>query len=538
MGFPQSSRIMLSTLIEGLLVSYKCPQIRVEGITLDSRKVAPGFVFVALQGTDKDGRAYIPEAVKRGAVAVLIDLEKCKKTSVASFYERFKTTIPILEVKNLPKKLSLIAARFYGDPSTKLKVTAITGTNGKTTCAHLYANLSALYQKKVRRKNTENHCGYVGTLGHGKATLINKLESDKSVENILTSSQLTTPDAISMQFILDDLRSDGCDNVVLEASSHALQQHRIADVSIDTAIFTNLSRDHLDYHGDLKSYAAAKRKLFAMPGLKNAVINIDDELGKSILTKLDPAVRVITYSLENITADIYCQSMSFSTEGLEAYIQTPWGSGRIVSSLLGRFNLCNLLAVIASFIINNQDIKYENFPSILDIIALLDPVEGRMELVRGSSGPGPSVIVDYAHTPDALEKVLKALRLHCKGYLWVVFGCGGDRDIGKRSQMGSIAKAKADKIIVTSDNPRSENSRKIIEDIVDGINSAVTIEVDRREAIILAISSASDNDVVLIAGKGHEKYQIIGSKRVHFSDKQEASLALAQRYCQSGGVAR
>ena len=272
-----------------------------------------------------------------------------------------------------------------------------------------------------------------------------------------------------------------------------------------------------------------------MPGLKNAVINIDDELGKSILPKLDPAVRVITYSLENITADIYCQSMSFSTEGLEAYVQTPWGSGRIVSSLLGRFNLCNLLAVIASFTVNNHDIEYENFSRILDIISLLDPVEGRMELVRGISGP--SVIVDYAHTPDALEKVLQALRLHCKGYLWVVFGCGGDRDIGKRSQMGSVAQAKADQVIVTSDNPRNENSRKIIEDIVIGINSAVTIEVDRREAIILAISSASDNDVVLIAGKGHEKYQIIGSKRVHFSDKQEASLALEQRYCQSGGAA-
>lgn len=535
MGIPQTSRIMLSTLIEGLLVSHKCPQIRVKGITLDSRKIGPGFVFVALQGSDKDGRAYIPEALKRGAVAVLVDLEKCKKTSVTSFYEKFKTTIPILEVKNLPKKLSLIAARFYGAPSTKLKVTAITGTNGKTTCAHLYANLSALYHKKVGRKNTENHCGYVGTLGHGKASLTNEIESDKSAENIHISPRLTTPDAISMQCILDDLYSDGCDNVVLEASSHALQQHRIANVSIDTAIFTNLSRDHLDYHGDLKTYADAKGKLFAMPGLKNAVINIDDELGKSILTKLDPAVRVITYSLENITADIYCQSMSFSTEGLEAYIQTPWGSGRIVSSLLGRFNLCNLLAVIASFTVNNQDIEHENFPRILDIISLLDPVEGRMELVRGISGP--SVIVDYAHTPDALEKVLQALRLHCKGYLWVVFGCGGDRDIGKRSQMGSVAQAKADKVIVTSDNPRSENSRKIIEDIVNGINSAVTIEVDRREAIILAISSASDNDIVLIAGKGHEKYQIIGSKKVHFSDKQEASLALEQRYCQSGGAA-
>ena len=535
MSFSRTSRKMLSTLVEGLLLSKKCPRIKVKGITLDSRTVSPGFIFVALQGSVEDGTVYIPEAVERGAVAILIDFENCKKTPVTSLYERLDENIPILEIKNLSEKLSLIAARFYGDPSTKLRVTAITGTNGKTTCAHLYANLSALHRKKVDKSNTENYCGYVGTLGHGKATLINELELDKSVENIDVSPQLTTPDAISIQSILDSLHSDGCNSVVLEASSHALQQHRIAGISIDTAIFTNLSRDHLDYHGDLETYADAKGKLFAMPGLKNAVINIDDEVGKSILTELDPAVRVITYSLENITADIYCQSMSFSTEGLEAYIQSPWGYGRIVSRLLGRFNLYNLLAVMASFIANNQEAEYENFLEVLDILPQLGPVEGRMEQVRGCSGP--SVIVDYAHTPDALEKVLQTLRLHCEGYLWVVFGCGGDRDIGKRSQMGSVAFAKADKVIVTSDNPRSEDPGKIIQDIVDGINSLVTIEVDRREAITLAISSASDNDVVLIAGKGHEKYQIVGSKKVHFSDKQEASLALAQRYYQSGGAA-
>lgn len=530
----RASKTMISDLLDGLKLTKKCPKISVKGIALDSRMIGPGFVFVALHGLNENGVAYIPEAISRGAVAVLVEPNTCKKSSLTSFNHDFKTTIPLLEVEKLAENLSLIAGRFFGDPSLKLDVTAITGTNGKTTCTHLYANLSALFNGKFGRKLTENHCGYVGTLGYGISSVASKLKLDRFGDNLDLSPQLTTPDAITLQSILSRLVSEGCGSVVLEASSHALVQHRVAALSIDTGIFTNLTRDHLDYHCDLDTYAKAKARLFKIPRLKNAVINIDDEVGQSILAQLDPAVRVVTYSLENVSADIYCQSMTFCKQGLKADIKTPWGCGQIESRLLGRFNLYNLLSVIAAFIVNSKA-ERENFSAVLEVVPLLDPVEGRMEVVKSDSGP--SVVVDYAHTPDALDKVLQALRIHCDGYLWVVFGCGGDRDIGKRSQMGSIAQAKADRIIVTSDNPRTENPEKIIQDIVDGICSSVTIEADRREAITLAISSATENDIVLIAGKGHEEYQILGSRKVHFSDRQEAKTALAQRYHQSGGAA-
>jgi UDP-N-acetylmuramoyl-L-alanyl-D-glutamate--2,6-diaminopimelate ligase len=532
MSFSRKPKIWLSALVEGLNMSKKCPRLAIEGLALDSRDIRPGYVFFALKGLNKDGAAYVSQAIECGAVAVITEWTDIGDDSVTSIFEGFRSSVPILKVKNLSEEVSEIAGRFYDHPSHKTKVTAVTGTNGKTTCAHLYSDLWTQFYTRSKTLQDDNYCGYIGTLGHGIAALDDKMPLQnrpklESSSSILVSP-LTTPDAIDMQTIFANFASKGCSGVVLEASSHALVQNRIASISLDTAIFTNLSRDHLDYHGDLESYADAKRKLFSYPALKNAVINIDDAIGKSILVDLDPSIRPVTYSLENITADIYCQSMRFSAKGLEADIQTPWGSGRITSSLLGKFNLYNLLAVIAAFVIHDTRAEYENFVVALELVKNLSAVNGRMELVDSLSGP--TVIVDYAHTPDALDQALQALRLHSEGAVWVVFGCGGDRDIGKRAEMGHIAADNADYVVVTSDNPRNESPDKIIQDIVSVTTDSVIIEPNRGNAINFAISSAANNDVVLIAGKGHESYQILGNQRVTFSDQVEARLALKSRH--------
>jgi UDP-N-acetylmuramoyl-L-alanyl-D-glutamate--2,6-diaminopimelate ligase len=526
-GFSTQPRILLSTLIQGLNLSKKCPRLSVKGLALDSRKVQPGYIFFALKGHEKDGMNYISQAIERGAVAVLIEWKNLDGSLVTYINEGAKFSVPIIGVEQLSQSVSFIAGRFYGDPAKTMSVVAVTGTNGKTTCAQLYADLSSQVNDLDTSLSDNHKSGFVGTLGHGIVGESIDLDSklDLNSDEVL-ASPLTTPDAITMQKILADLQAAGCEAVAIEASSHALEQNRISSIAVDTAIFTNLSRDHLDYHGDLTSYANAKRKLFKMPGLKNAVVNIDDIVGKTIFSELDPNIRAISYSLENITADIYCQALDFSPIGFRALIHTPWGSGEIVSSLLGKFNLCNLLAVIGAFVIQADGSEYDNFTKVLKMIPALNSVSGRMELI--GNGAGPAVIVDYAHTPDALEKALKTLHLHCKGSLWVVFGCGGDRDIGKRAEMGEIAKSNADSVVVTSDNPRTESPQKIIQDILAGSSKDVIVEVDRRKAINRAIGGAGEDDIVLIAGKGHENYQILGVERLPFSDQVEARLALRQ----------
>ncbi|MGB2287591.1 MAG: Mur ligase family protein, partial [Porticoccaceae bacterium] len=306
----------------------------------------------------------------------------------------------------------------------------------------------------------------------------------------------------------------------MEVSSHSLVQGRVAGVQISTGIFTNLSRDHLDYHGDLEAYAAAKARLFAMSTVEYAVINIDDPVGRSILSGLNTQIKAISYSLEDNQADIYCSTIGLSPEGLRASVVTPWGNGEIHSSMLGKFNLYNLLAVIAAAAIQGV-----NIDDIFRLIPDLRAVPGRMELVGSTE---PAVVVDYAHTPDALEKALQALRVHCSGNLWVVFGCGGDRDLGKRAEMGVIAQRCADRVVVTSDNPRTESPAQIIEHILQGISGETVVEPDRRAAIRQAVFAADKNDVILIAGKGHEDYQILGAQRLPFSDQAEARLALRE----------
>ena len=519
MALPATPMTTLSGLLAEFIDVSNCPATPIAGLSLDSREVSPGDLFIALKGTQTDGGQYIAQALKQGAAAVLI--ETGEETA-----EHGLLPVPVIAVPKLREFVSDIAGAFYAHPSRQMAVTAITGTNGKTTCAQLLANLFELLGEPAGCVGT---IGY-GTVGYGSvgdetiasgatANSVAELQPDTEVA---ASDILTTPDAVAMQSILAELRDAGTRRVAIEASSHGLVQRRIAGLQIDTAIFTNLSRDHLDYHGDLNSYAAAKSRLFAMSGLKHAVINLDDNVGRLILANLDPAVDGITYSFENHTADIHCDRIELGASSLTAELVTPWGRGRLTSPLLGKFNLANLLAVIGAA--GMQGFKLDD---ILCAAAKLKAVPGRMEVVDPSVRP--VVVVDYAHTPDALDKALRALRLQCIGKLTVVFGCGGDRDKGKRAEMGRVADQLADTIVVTSDNPRSESPEQIINPVLLGITRKVLAVTDRRDAIRAAINAAAVDDIVLIAGKGHEAYQIVAAKRLPFSDLTEARIALRQK---------
>ena len=523
MSLSQKWTMTLAQLIADFSVSGTYPDVAVEGIALDSREVQTGDLFIAIKGTASDGVTFIPQAIERGAVAVLVEKDQLVGPLLDGLIDGANASIPVIGIENLSEYVSDIAGVFYGDPSAKMSLTAITGTNGKTTCSRLFAEL--LENLHAKEAGT---AGFIGTLGYGMVrnagyqALHDSADSqDNKVASSVTQTGLTTPDAAAMQRILAELASKGAKNIALEVSSHSLVQRRVAGVKITTAVFTNLSRDHLDYHGDINAYAAAKSRLFAMQGLQHAVINLDDSVGKAILANLNIDIQGVSFSLDNSAADIYCSTIGLSPEGLRVSVITPWGQGEISSPLLGKFNLANLLAVIGA-----AGVQGFALTDIFCAIPLLRAVPGRMELVDASAEP--SIVVDYAHTPDALEKALHALRVHCRGNLWVVFGCGGDRDTGKRAEMGEIAQRCADKVVVTSDNPRTESPQQIIDQILQGTSREVIVESDRRKAIRQAIFSADKNDVVLIAGKGHEDYQILGAQRLPFSDQAEARLALRE----------
>ncbi|MBV1915200.1 MAG: UDP-N-acetylmuramoyl-L-alanyl-D-glutamate--2,6-diaminopimelate ligase [Pseudomonadales bacterium] len=457
--------------------------ITVTGIQSDSRKVTQGDLFLAVPGIVTDGSHYIDQAVQKGASAVLINADGAGQNDLP---------VPCIKVENLAQKTGEIAGRFYGEPSQQLNVIAITGTNGKTSCGRIIAELA----EKAGQK-----CMVVGTTGYGFLDQLN------------TASH-TTPDAI----VLQELLAWGCDQQAqmasLEVSSHALEQHRLSGVQVDTAIFTNLTRDHLDYHGSMESYGEAKRKLFALPGLNYAVINLDDKFGRELLADMPGAVQTYSYSLVSKQADLYAKIVE-NPKGICADIQTPWGNGRLTSSLLGDFNLSNLLASIAALCVSG--VKLE---TVLSGIETLVPVEGRMESFGKATQP--TVIVDFAHTPDALEKALNQLKQVCQGQLICVFGCGGDRDQGKRAMMGKTADQLCDHLILTDDNPRNEAPKDITDAIIAGMNGCATLEVihDRGQAIERAISQANSKDYVLIAGKGHEQTQQYATLSIHFSDRK------------------
>lgn len=465
----------------------------ISALTLDSRMVRHGMAFIALKGHAHDARDFIAEVIKAGAVAVFAERdEKWPLQQVIG-------GVPVIVVEGLEQQVGLIAARFHDQPSQQMSVLAVTGTNGKTSVSNLLAGAFMRVGKKA---------AVLGTIGNG-------------IYGALESSSHTTLDAVSLQALLAGFRRDGAQVVAMEASSHGLVQGRLNGTCIDIAIFTNLTRDHLDYHGDMDSYAAAKGVLFRWPGLKVAVLNADDPITSQYEQALSADVRCIRYSqLADSNADIRALSVIPSLKGLILQVAAPEGEFSLEVPLLGRFNVSNILAVVGGLLASGLPLA-----DVAEALRAAMPVPGRMESLVGEH---PTVVVDYAHTPDALEKALSSLREHTKGKLICVFGCGGDRDAGKRPLMGAIAARLADGVVITSDNPRSENSDVIIAEIKAGVGGKpVVVEADRHKAIQHAIHAASVDDIVLVAGKGHEDYQEIAGIRHPFSDLQEVRAALA-----------
>jgi UDP-N-acetylmuramoyl-L-alanyl-D-glutamate--2,6-diaminopimelate ligase len=480
----------------------------IERLSSDSRRCAPGVVFVAYPGESADGRAYIPDAIRRRAAAVLWESE--------GFSWRAEWHLPNAGIRGLRREAGALAHELYGRPSEAMWVCGVTGTNGKTSCSQW---LAALLESRGVRS------GIVGTLGCGFPGAL-----QAGFAGIPAN---TTPGAIDLHGILATLRRDGAQAVAMEVSSHALAQDRVNGVAFDCALFTNLSHDHLDYHGTMEAYAEAKAKLFGVQGLAAAVLNLDDFMGVRLAETLSArGVRTIGYSLSaetrrpgSVTEFIAARKVSLEREGNRIRLASSWGEREVLLNQLARFNVSNALGVLGCLVAFG--IPYEEAVSLL---VALPPVPGRMQTV--SDGEGPLIVVDYAHTPDALDKVLQALRPAAEargGELVAVFGAGGDRDPSKRPAMGAIVSRLADRIVLTSDNPRSENPHAIIAAIRAGVAGPCEVEPDRALAIQRAISAASSADVVLIAGKGHEDYQEVGTQRLPFSDVDAARAALAIR---------
>ncbi len=472
----------------------------VTGIASDSRDVAGGELFLARPGNSGSGTEYIDQAIGRGAVAVAYE------SQAGAVLERHG--VPLIPVPGISAKMGLLADRFYQHPSGDMWVAGITGTNGKTSVSHYLAQ--SLHCPHPERGESAS-CALLGTLGYG-------------MYGALEQGLHTTPDAVAIHRLLGQLHRQGARRAVMEVSSHGLVQGRVAGVSFDVAVFTNLSRDHLDYHGGMEAYADAKRGLFHMPGLRHAVINVDDPIGETILARLGGDVQGIAYSLQpdHPYAQVRALGIEAEADGLQLVVQTPRGKGRLKSRLLGRFNGENLLAALATLL--TLELPLED---ILERLALVHPVAGRMERFGGSAGR-PLVVVDYAHTPDALEQILRALRIHCRGELFCVFGCGGERDRGKRPEMGAAAERHADHLVLTDDNPRREDPDAIIRDIRSGLTApaSTVVERNRTAAIAMALHQAGASDIVVVAGKGHEDYQDIGGERQPYSDGETVRALL------------
>jgi UDP-N-acetylmuramoyl-L-alanyl-D-glutamate--2,6-diaminopimelate ligase len=464
-------------------------------ITSDSRQVRAGDAFAAYPGAHQDGRNFIADAINRGAGSILWEVQ--------GFSWHRAWAVPHLPVENLKAKLGSIADHVYGHPSRELWVVGVTGTNGKTSCTHWIA---------AGQSAAGRRAAVLGTLGNG-------------LWGALQPATNTTPDAAEAHELLRALRNAGAESVSMEVSSHGLDQGRVNAIAFDVALFTNLSRDHLDYHGTMAAYGAAKSKLFAWPGLRVGVINADDAFGQSLIDAARSKGRkVLTYGFG--AADIVGTRLAASPSGLAFAVETPWGKGEVHTHLVGAFNAANLLGVLGVLLVSGVTLE-----PALAFLAGAEAPTGRMQRLGGEGSP--LVVVDYAHTPDALDKVLSALRacVGPAGELVCLFGCGGDRDRGKRPEMGRVAARLADRVIVTSDNPRSEDPEAIASDVVHGIrdtgNRRYAVDLDRGSAIATAIGEARVGDVVLLAGKGHETYQERAGIRMPFLDADHASRALA-----------
>jgi UDP-N-acetylmuramoyl-L-alanyl-D-glutamate--2,6-diaminopimelate ligase len=457
-------------------------------------------LFLALPGRTVHGLRFAEQAATLGAAAVLWE------PSAGIEPPKLPPTVFAAAIPGLKGLVGRLADRFFDRPSSQMRITGITGTNGKTTCAYLLAQC-------LERLGSQ--AAYMGTIGWGRIAA-------------LAPPTLTTPDAVTLHRELAQLRAAGVRDVAMEVSSQALDQERIAGVRIRAAAFTNLTRDHLDYHGTMAAYGAAKARLFEVPGLEHVIINVGDAFGREYAQRHAGRLPITAVWLGAGTSGwladrtLHAGAVSLSARGLAMHVDGSFGEGSLTTRLLGRFNAENSLVVIACLLSLGASLA-EALRAMADCV----PPPGRLEVIESEVPGKPMAVVDYAHTPDALAKALGALREHCGGLLWCVFGCGGDRDPGKRPLMGAVADELADRIIVTDDNPRRENPELITRAIVSGIKShPARVINDRGAAIGAALGAAQANDVVLIAGKGHEDYQIYGETRRSFSDRREAQRCL------------
>jgi UDP-N-acetylmuramoyl-L-alanyl-D-glutamate--2,6-diaminopimelate ligase len=486
-------------LLDGIATVPGIEPRAVLDLTLDSRETRPGSLFFALPGRTAHGLQFAAEAAARGASVVL--WEPTAHAEVPTL----PASVFAAGIPGLSELVGRIADRFFNWPSSQLRITGITGTNGKTTCAYLLTQC-------LERLGSQ--AAYMGTIGWGRIAA-------------LAPAALTTPDVVTLHRELAQLKASGVRDVAMEVSSQALDQNRVAGVRFHAAAFTNLSRDHLDYHGTMADYGAAKARLFAAPDLEHIVINVGDSFGREFAQNY--AGRVPLTAIWIGAGDsgwlaeraLRATDVTLGLHGISMHLDGSFGRATVNTRLLGRFNAENSLVVIACLLALGASLDES-----ARVLAECAPPPGRMEVVEASGGGKPVAVVDYAHTPDALAEALGALREHCTGSLWCVFGCGGDRDAGKRSLMGAIADELADQIIVTDDNPRSENPAVITRAITSGVKAhRARVIHDRGEAIGTALKEAKASDIVLIAGKGHEDYQIYGDTRRVFSDRREA-----QRY--------
>ena len=463
----------MSMTLSRLLNDSDAPRLMVTGLASDSRRVRPGDVFFAYRGTTFDGHRFAREAVSAGAVAVVSE-------------RPVQAGVPNVVLAEVGQRLGEFANRFFEAPSRELDVVGITGTNGKTTVAYNIARVARA-------------AGYQGTLGWGRPPA-------------LCAADMTTSDPITLVAHLRALKDRGCARVALEVSSHALDQGRVDAVDFAVGVFTNLGRDHLDYHGSMARYGEAKKRLFARP-LRAAVVNVDDALGQLIVKALPTACEAVSVGTQ---AAVRWVDVVYGRDGIAGQWRTPWGNSAFtLPGFYGEFSVYNAATTLAGCCVLGMPLG-----DVVDGMAVLDAVPGRMEVVAKS----PRVVVDYAHTPDGIQAALAAVRSHLArgGRVIVVFGCGGDRDRGKRAAMARAAEAGADLVVATSDNPRTEAPEQILDDIETGLRSpadALRI-VDRREAITVALTRAAEDDVVLVAGKGHERYQEIGVERIPFNDTE------------------
>lgn len=494
MSMPAEHMNSSPTLAELLHGYASAPAIPVSGIASDSRQVGTGYLFLACEGLSSHGVEYIEQAIAAGVCAVAWDSSTADKPDDVN-------GVTMVGVNNLSRHLGEIANRYYGRPSANMKVVGVTGTNGKTTVAWLIAQCLQSLQKK---------CGYLGTLGYG-------------VDELLDAEGMTTPTAVELHGHLANFVAQGAEAAAIEVSSHALSQGRVDGVRFESALFTNLTRDHLDYHKNMRDYFESKARLFLKCETGDRIINLDTEFGDELAARCGQDVITVSTKFDRVAngrAFVFVRSVVTKEQGSDISFTSSWGDGRFTFPLPGDFNVANATIVLALLL--SQGVAIAAACTALE--AVVAP-PGRMQRIAAGA---VAVYIDYAHTPHAIEVALRALRSHCRGQLWCVFGCGGDRDAGKRPLMGKVAERLADKIVITSDNPRGENPQHIIDEVVAGLvrpGFAVVIE-DRAAAIAWSIGVAADSDVVLIAGKGHENFQQIGAERVRFSDFAVALAAL------------